>query len=191
LRFDISDSGFRKNLKSHLAPAKKEESTMTPTWICEVLDRQGVHYELLHRPEGFSPESLQSDEHGLGQSAAEVAIAVADGRLLELVMPADSWADLQKVRELVGCREVRLASAEELREHYPGCEPGTVPPLRFPPGSDVLMDSWVDVNSVIVFLAGSTHEAIRMPIDKWMQVVNPRIGSFSQPVEEPVTAAAD
>lgn len=163
---------------------------MIPTWICEVLDRQGVHYELLHRPEGFSPESLQSDEHGLRHAAAEVAIAVADGRLLELVMPADSWADLQKVRELIGCREVRLASEEELREHYPDCEPGTVPPLRSPPGSDVLMDSWVDVNSVIVFLAGSTHDAIRMPIDKWMQVVNPRMGSFSQPVEEPVTAVS-
>lgn len=163
---------------------------MTPTWICDVLDRHGVHYEQLHRPEGFSPGLLEFDEHGARQSAAEVAIAVADGRFLELVMPADSWADFDKVRQLVGCREVRLASADELREHYPGCEPGTVPPLRFPAGSDVLMDSWVDVNSVIVFLAGSIHEAIRMPIGEWMQVVNPRVGSFSQPVEEPVTSGS-
>lgn len=164
---------------------------MTPTWVCELLDRHGVRYEQVHRPEGISPEFLEVDEYGMRQSAAEVAIAVADGRLLELVMPADSWADLDKVRELVGCREVRLASADELREHYPGCEPGTVPPLRFPPGSDVLMDRWVDVNSMIVFLAGNTCEAIRMPIDKWLQLVNPRIGSFSQPVEEPVTAPSD
>jgi hypothetical protein len=45
--------------------------TMTPRWVCELLDRHGVHYEMLHRPEGFSPESLESDEHGLRQSAAE------------------------------------------------------------------------------------------------------------------------
>ncbi len=156
---------------------------MTPNWITNLLDRHGAHYEHLHRPEGFSPESLEADEHGFRQSAAEVVIAVANGRLLELVMPADSWADLDKVHELFGYGEVRLATADELREHYPGCESGTVPPLRFPPGSDVLMDSWGDVNSMIVFLAGSTHEAIRMPIDEWMQVVNPRIGSFSQPVD--------
>ena len=156
---------------------------MTPNWIIELLDRQGKHYEHLHKPEGFTPESLARDQHGVRQSAAEVVIAVADGRLLELVVPADSWADLGKVRELLGCRELRMATEEELRQHYPGCEAGTVPPLHYPPRSDVLMDSWVDVNDVIVFLAGSTREAIRMPMEDWIELVNPRIGSFSQPVD--------
>jgi Ala-tRNA(Pro) deacylase len=163
---------------------------MIPKWVIELLDRHGAHYEHLHRPEGFTPESLESDEHGFKRSAAEVVITVADGRLLELVMPADSWADLDKVRELIGCREVRLASEDELREHYPGCESGAVPALHYAPTSDVLMDRWVDVNSSIVFLAGNTHEAIRIPIDEWMQVVNPRIGSFSQPVESCATTEA-
>ena len=163
---------------------------MTPTWITELLDRYGVHYEHLHSPEGFTVESLATDEHGSRQSAAEVVIAVADGRLLELVVPSVSWVDLDKVRELVCCRDVRFVTEEEMRDHYPQCEPGTVPPLRRPADSDVLMDSWVDVNSNVVFLAGSQHDAIRMPIHEWIEMVNPRIGSISQPVQAPAGATA-
>lgn len=155
---------------------------MVPNWVTELLDEHGVHYEHLHRPEGFSPDSLMTDEHGFRQSAAEVVIAVADGRPLELVIPADSWADLDKVRELMGCRELRLATEQELQQYYPDCTAGTAPPLRRVFGSDVLLDSWVDVNSSILFLAGSPQDVVRMPMDDWIELVNPRIASFSQPV---------
>lgn len=156
---------------------------MTPIWITALLDRHGVHYEHLHSPEGFTLESLGTDEHGCRQSPAEVVVAVADGRILELVVPSVSWVDLDKVRALVSCRNVRFATEDELRGCYPHCEPGAAPPLRRPRDSDVLMDRWVDVNSNIVFLAGSHHDAVRMPIQEWIEMVNPRIGSFSQPVE--------
>ena len=160
---------------------------MLPTWITGLLDRHGVHYEHLHSPEGFTLESLATDEYGSRQSAAEVVIAMADGRLLELVVPSVSWVDLNKVREMVGRQSVRFATEEEVREHYARCEPGAVPALRRPADSDVLMDSWVDVNSNVIFLAGSQHDAIRMPMQEWLEMVNPRIGSFSQPIEEPAS----
>jgi Ala-tRNA(Pro) deacylase len=160
---------------------------MTPTWINELLDRHGMHYENLHSPEGFTAQSLAADERGYRQSAAEVAIAVADGRLLELVVPAQSWVDLDRVREFVGCRNIQFATEAELRKQYPLCEPGTVPPLRRPVESDVIMDSWVDVNSNIVFLAGSPRDAIRIPIHEWIEMVNPRIGPISQLVEDLVS----
>jgi Ala-tRNA(Pro) deacylase len=161
---------------------------MVPNWVTELLDEHGVHYEHLHRPEGFAPNSLVTDEHGFRQSAAEVVVAVADGRLLELVVPADSWADLDKVRKLVGCHEIRLATEKELEQHYPDCAAGAVPPLRHAAGSDVLLDSWVDVNSSILFLGGSPRDVIRMPMEDWIELVNPRIASFSQPVLAPCGA---
>ena len=161
---------------------------MTPNWIIEKLDEHGIHYEHLHRPEGFTPEALATNEHGCRQSAAEVAVAVADGKFLELVMPADSWADLEKVREITGCEQVRFATEVELFENYADCEPGTIPALRRVPGSDVLMDSWVDINGNIVFLAGTFCDALRMPIQDWMELVNPRIASFGRPVDKVVEA---
>lgn len=162
---------------------------MTPRWICDLLDRHGVHYEQLHRPEGFTEQDLAATVGGSKPCAAEVLIAVVDGRLLELVYPADHWVNLETVRELLHCREVRPATEEELKRHYPGCAPGAVPPLHRSPKSDVMVDRWVDINGDIVFLAGTEHDAIRMPIQEWMEVVNPRLESFSQLVEAPATAA--
>ena len=161
---------------------------MIPKWVIEQLDRHGTHYEHLHRPEGFTPDDLETDEHGCRVGAAEVSVAVADGRLLELVYPANDWVDLDKVSELVSCSELRLATEAELRDYYPDCEPGAVPPLRHPANSDVIVDPWVDINSTIVFLAGCNRDAIRMPMQDWIQMVNPRTASISQPVESPVVA---
>ncbi|MBI3469291.1 MAG: hypothetical protein HY000_40325 [Planctomycetes bacterium] len=163
---------------------------MTPRWVCELLDRHGVHYEQLHRPEGFTELDLAAPEHGARPCAAEVLVAVADGRLIELVFPVNHWADLERVRELLQCHEVRPATQEELQQSYPGCKPGAVPPLHRSPSSDVIVDRWVDINSDIVFLAGTDHDAIRMPIREWFEMVNPRLASFSQPVESPAATGS-
>lgn len=161
---------------------------MTPRWVCELLDYKGVRYELLHSPKGFTETDLSAEVEGRKPCAAEVFVAVADGKLIELVFPAQQWANLDKVRELLHCHELRPATEKELRQNYPGCLSGAVPPLRRPPHSDVILDRWVDINSDIVFLAGTDHDAIRMPIQEWLEIVNPRTESFSEPVESPAAA---
>jgi Ala-tRNA(Pro) deacylase len=88
---------------------------------------------------------------------------------------------LERVRQLLGAGEVRLASEEELQEHFPDCELGAIPALRHWRGVDVLMDGHLSRSGDILIQAGTHCDAIRMRFDDWFALVDPRVEMFSEP----------
>src|SRR5438128_11656271 len=112
----------------------------TATWIREELDRQGVAYQELHHSDAFTAQEVAQREHVSGHRVAKVVCVMADGRPVELVLPASRRVTIDRVRELLGAREARLASEEELERCFTGCEVGAIPALRHWGDVPVLMD---------------------------------------------------
>src|SRR5262245_11411570 len=112
----------------------------TATWVRDELDRRGVTYEELHHPDAFTAQEMAQKEHVPGHRVAKVVGVMADGRPVELILPASRLVDLDRVRELLGAREVRLATEDELTRHFTDCEPGAIPALRHWDGVEVMMD---------------------------------------------------
>src|SRR5436853_1861994 len=96
----------------------------TATWVRDELDRKGVAYEELHHHDAFTAQELAQREHVSGHRVAKVVGVMVDGRPVELVLPASRRVQLDRVRQLLGGGEVRLASEEELQRHFPDCEVG-------------------------------------------------------------------
>jgi Ala-tRNA(Pro) deacylase len=111
------------------------------TWITEILERQGVAFEGRHHRAAFTAQEVAQSEHISGYRVAKVVAVVADGRPVALVVPASRRVVLGRVRELLGAREVRLASEAEMDATFTGCETGAIPPLRRWEGVDVVMDN--------------------------------------------------
>ena len=86
----------------------------TTTKIHEELDRAGIDFDLIeHR----RTETAGDEARAIGVPLDEVAktIVVASGeRFVRAVLPASTWLDLHKVRELLDDNRARLASEEEL-----------------------------------------------------------------------------
>src|SRR5262245_60268433 len=99
----------------------------TATWVREELDRRGIPYEELHHPDAFTAQQVAHQEHVSGHRVAKVVCVLADGRPVELVLPASRRVLLDQVRQLLGASEVRLASEDELGRHFPDCEVGAIP----------------------------------------------------------------
>src|SRR6516225_7389519 len=112
----------------------------TATWVRDELDRKGIAYEELHHRDVFTAQELAQREHVSGHRVAKVVGALADGRPVELVLPASRRVDLERVRELLGAREARLANEEELERCFTGCEVGAIPAMRHWGGMEVMMD---------------------------------------------------
>src|SRR5262249_43166097 len=100
------------------------------TWIREELDRRGIAYQELHHPDAFTAQEVAQREHCSGHRVAKVVGVVADGRPVEVVLPASRRVDLERVRDLLGAKEARLASEEELGRCFTDCELGAIPALR-------------------------------------------------------------
>jgi Ala-tRNA(Pro) deacylase len=146
-----------------------------------MLQLRGIPYEELHHRDAFSAQEVAHHEHVSGHRVAKVVVVMADGWPVELVLPATRRVVLERVRELLGVQEVRLASEDELGLMFPGCETGAMPPLGHWQNVPVLMDSAMRVQGAILFQAGTHHDAVRLRFEDWFELVDPLVDSFSEP----------
>lgn len=155
----------------------------TPSWIRKMLQLRGIPFEELHHPEAFTAQEVAQREHFSGHRVAKVVVVIADGKPLELILPASRRVDMARLQALLGVRDVRLATEAEMEQMFTDCEVGAVPALRHSSGVDVLMDESLRVEGDILFQAGTHADAVRLNFQDWYAMVNPRVGSFSLPAE--------
>jgi len=151
----------------------------TATWVREELDRQGVCYEELHHPDAFTAQEVAQREHVSGHRVAKVVCVMADGQPVELVLPASRRANLTWVKSLLGANDLRLASEQELAQHFTDCEIGAIPALRHWRGVDVIMDGHLATDGDIFILGGTHRDAIRMKFEDWFRMVDPEVEMLS------------
>jgi Ala-tRNA(Pro) deacylase len=155
----------------------------TPHWIRKMLELRGVPYLELSHPAAYTAQELAQREHFTGHRVAKVVVVMADDRPVELVLPASRHVNLERVREVLGAGEVRLATEMEMERFFTDCELGAVPPLRHWEGVPVLMDRALTVEGDILFQAGTHDTAIRLRFRDWYDLVNPQVAAFGEPAE--------
>ncbi len=153
----------------------------TATWIKDMLDHEGVAYEERHHREAFTAQAVAQQEHVSGHRVAKVVVVFADGRPVELVLPATRRVDLDQVRGALGAGSVRLATEEEMQQRFTDCEVGAVPALRHWDDVEVLMDESLRTDGSILLQAGTHEDAIRLRFEDWFRVVRPQVARFSEP----------
>jgi Ala-tRNA(Pro) deacylase len=110
-------------------------------------------------------------------------VVLADGRPVELILPASRHVNLDKVRTVLHAQEARLATEGEMEQFFADCEVGAIPALRHWQGVDVLMDRSLDVEGDILFQAGTHADAVRLNFRDWYEMVSPQVATFSEPGE--------
>jgi Ala-tRNA(Pro) deacylase len=155
----------------------------TPLWIRKVLELRGIPFEELHHPEVYTAQQVAQREHFSGHRVAKVVVVMADGRPVELILPASRHVNLDQVRTVLQAHDVRLATEEEMERCFTGCEVGAIPALRHWQGVDVLMDRSLNVEGPILFQAGTHQDAVRLNFRDWYEMVKPQVATFSEPAD--------
>jgi Ala-tRNA(Pro) deacylase len=153
----------------------------TATWIQHDLEQAGVPFQELHHDEVYTAQALAEREHVSGHRVAKVVVVIADGRPVELILPASRRVNLDKLRGVLPAKCARLASEAELQQRFADCELGALPALRHWQDIDVLMDTMLRVDGDIVFPAGTHRDAVRIGFEEWFHMVKPRVESFTDP----------
>ncbi len=155
----------------------------TMTWIKNLLDENGVRYREVQHLLAFTAQKLAEREHVSGHRVAKVVVVIADGRPVELVLPASRRVSLEKVRKALPAIDVRLATEEEMERYFDGCEVGAIPALDHWKGVPVLMDPTMKVPGDIVLQGGTHRDAICLRFEDWFDLVKPRVVPFSDPAD--------
>jgi Ala-tRNA(Pro) deacylase len=151
-----------------------------PRSIEHFLGDQHVPYAVLpHRP-AYTAQEEAALAHVPGTQWAKTVACIADGRTILAVVPASSIVDLDRLRDVMGARDIRLASEREFEPLYPECELGAMPPLGPLYGQQVFLERDLTDRDEIVFDAGSHSEAVKLRYDDFERVVHPTVGDFAR-----------
>jgi Ala-tRNA(Pro) deacylase len=128
----------------------------------ELLDAEHIAYEVIpHR----RTETAAAEARALGIDPAEVAktlVLVTNEGFVRAVLPATERIDLDKVRGVLDCDELQLATELVLAGAYPDFELGAVPPVAGVENDRVVVDRRVSETASMVFEAGTHEHSVRL-----------------------------
>jgi Ala-tRNA(Pro) deacylase len=154
---------------------------VTPS-VQEFLRCADVAYTVLPHARAFTARTEAAAIPVPVRNWAKVVVAFADGEPIQAVVPADCEVDFERLAELIGVPDVRLASEDELDWLYPDCEAGAMPPFGPMFHQLVFLDKLLAEDEEIVFNAGTFDDAVAMTFEDYVKLARPTIGRFARPV---------
>jgi len=141
------------------------------------LDEQKVPYHLLAHHERFTSPEIAQALHVPGHMLAKVVVVKADDQVLIVALDANRQIDLEALGKAVGATMVGLVTEDELRQKFPDCEVGAMPPFGNLYDLPVVVDEALTNDTNIVFEAGNHHEAIKLAYADFDRLVHPKVAA--------------
>jgi Ala-tRNA(Pro) deacylase len=152
--------------------------------VRRLLERRGVPYEIIeHDPTYSAAAEARAAGADLEATAKTVVLHDRGGYRLA-VIPACERLDVRRARDVLGAsRHLRLASEEELRQHFPAFELGAVPPFgtaRLPEVVDVEL-----LRHERILCAGGEHRrSVLIAALDLLRVTEPRVAEICEHPED-------
>lgn len=143
------------------------------------LDQRNVRYITITHSRAFTAQEVAASAHIPGRGLAKTVMVIIDGALAMAVLPSNRRVQLDDLRALTGCHDLRLARESEFRDYFPDCEPGAMPPFGNLYDMSTYVSPELAVEPDIVFNAGSHTELIRMGWRDYYNLVKPRVADFA------------
>jgi Ala-tRNA(Pro) deacylase len=144
-----------------------------------MLEQRRVPFEEVDHFHAVTANEVTQREHDKGHRFAKVVVVIADHRPVELVLPANRYVDLERVRVVLNAKQVRPATDDEMERFFPNCEVGAIPALRHSTGLKVIMDRSLRVRGDILFQVGTATKAIRLRFLDWFEMVEPQMATIA------------
>ncbi len=129
--------------------------------LLSLLETAGVTYRVVEHEPVFTSEQAAAVRGTPAGAGAKALLVKADDRYALLVIAGSRRVDNGRLRQALGARRVRFASAEELFT-LTGCRPGALPPFGALFNLPVLLDRSLEPAPQAAFNAGSHTVSVVM-----------------------------
>ncbi len=149
-----------------------------PNWLQRILAHLEIPFEECPLPPALSSTAPAAGASS-GPPAARTWLLSVNGRPLTVVLPASARLDVDRVRAVLGSRDIHPAAPEEIAAWFKGAAPDAVPPLRLRADQWVMMDRSLASAGKIVMAAGTLDGAVVVRFRDWYRAVGPGVGRFA------------
>lgn len=161
---------------------------MPTTRVSRLLDEGGAHYTVIPHPAAYTAQEEAEAAHVPGREWAKTVVFFADADPAIAVLPATHQIALDRLSEAAGAERLRMATESDLKDLFPECEVGAMPPFGTLWHMPTYVDRSLELAGRIVFHAGSHREAVSLPFDEFRRLANPVIADFAQAGDKPIVA---
>ena len=144
------------------------------------LKENKVGYQVVPHDVAYSAQHTAASVHTPGREVAKVVVVKSGEEYAMAVVDAPHQVDLKKLAALSGMKKPVVAEESELKELFPECELGAMPPFGSLYGLKVFVDRQMEEDEEIIFNAGTHFEAIRMKYADFKNLVKPVVGDFAK-----------
>jgi prolyl-tRNA editing enzyme YbaK/EbsC (Cys-tRNA(Pro) deacylase) len=153
---------------------------MTPLQVClNYLDSIGVGYSHTSDTNADPSEQVAGAPLTPAHKVVQTFVLKGDSQYLLVVVPADSFVEIDKVRSLAGTSTLRFATEAEVAVLFAFGEVERIPPLGHLAGASVYLDRELADQESFTFNACTRHDLIHMKTVDFQQLAHTFIGSFS------------
>jgi len=152
---------------------------MALTSLTEYLDSHNVLYTVITHSPAYTAQGIAGLTHISGKELAKTVMVKLDGKLVMAVLPANYHVDLAALKRTLKAKAVELASEEDFKDRFAGCETGAMPPFGNLFGLPVFADDNLAKDKEIAFNAGTHRELIRMSWDDFKRLAEPMVLRFA------------
>lgn len=155
--------------------------------IKEYLRENDVKFRIATHLPQYTAQEVAAANHVPGRMLAKVVIVRVGPRFVMTVTPAPRVVDVDKLKQLFGTEDVRLAEEHEMPQLFPDCELGAEPPFGNLYDMETLIDRQLTLQDEIVFQSGTHRETLRISYADYERLAQPRVAEFTLPAEAHVT----
>ena len=148
--------------------------------IKEFLDTQRIKYVSMIHSTAYTAQEIAAASHIPGKEMAKTVILKMDGKMAMAVLTASYKVDLDSLKRSTGVKKIELATEEEFKDLFPGCELGAMPPFGNLYDMEVYVAEKLTGSEEIAFNAGSHSELIKVDYKDFEKLVKPKVLKFSR-----------
>lgn len=145
----------------------------------DFLDSEKVKYVTISHSTAYSALEIAASAHIPGKELAKTVVVKIDGKVAMAVLPASYRVDFDLLRHVSGADTVAMATEEEFKHLFPGCNVGAMPPFGNLYGMAVYVAQSLAEDEEIAFNAGSHSELVKLKYKDFERLVKPTVGRLS------------
>ena len=145
----------------------------------EFLDNRNVKYVTITHSASYTAQEVAASAHVPGKELAKTVVVKLDGKMALAVLPASFRVNLDLLKQTTGAESIELATEDEFRDRFPGCDVGAMPPFGNLYDMPVYVSEVLAEDDEIAFNAGSHTELIRLAYADFERLAQPKVLAFT------------
>jgi Ala-tRNA(Pro) deacylase len=144
------------------------------------LDANKVKYKALKHKLAYTAQEIAAAQDVPGKQVIKSVLVKAGDKYVLAVLPAIHLIDTKKLKSILKCKAIKIATEKEVEKIIPDYKAGAMPPFGNLFGLETVADKILKEDIDIVFNGGTHKDTVKMKYTDFEKLAKPKTADFGK-----------